>query len=147
MTSPSTISGTRLLIKVGDGASPQVFVHPCLINAERGIQWGSTSNDDVVPDCDAPEAPGWNQTTKDGLNATITGAGKLDTSDIAFWDTWFRSDDAKTIQVWVADKGYWSGEFKLTEWSITGDRGSKATVSLTLKSDGEVGAFTAAPVV
>lgn len=143
MAQPTTIAGTSLLIKIGDGASAEVFAHPCLINADRGIQFGSNANAVVVPDCADPEAPGWNQGTKDGLSATITGAGVLDNvlATIQAYDTWFRSDDTKNVRVYLGAVGFWQGAFKLTQWSITGARGGKAEVSLTLESEGSVNAF------
>lgn len=142
MAQAATIKGTQLLIKIGDGASPEVFTHPCLINGERGIQFQSDTNQVIIPDCANPDDPAWKQVTKDGFSATISGAGVLDTASIADFDAWFQSDDAKNVRVYVNAVGYWSGAFKLTEWSITGARGDKAQVSVTLVSDGALSAFT-----
>lgn len=143
MAQPTTIAGTSLLIKVGDGASVETFAHPCLINADRGIQFSSANNAVVVPDCSDPTAPGWNQGTKDALTATITGAGVLDNvlATIQAYDTWFRGDVTKNVRVYLGAVGFWQGAFKLTQWSITGARGAKAEVSLTLESEGSVNAF------
>jgi predicted secreted protein len=143
MAQPTTIAGTSLLIKVGDGASVETFAHPCLINADRGIQFSSSNNAIVVPDCADPTAPGWNQATKDGLNAVITGAGVLDNvlATIQAYDTWFRGDTSKNVRVYLGSVGFWGGAFKLTQWGITGARGGKAEVSLTLESEGTVSAF------
>lgn len=146
MAGPATIAGTSLLIKIETADGSGIFSHPCLINAERGIAFSSDANSEVVPDCDNPEDPGWKLVTKDGMQATITGAGKLDTASITSFDTWFRGDTVKTIRVQVGSDtpvGYWQGDFKLTEWSITGERGTRASASMTLVSDGEVGVFTA----
>lgn len=142
MAQPSTITGVQLLVKIETAADSGVFTHPCLINAERGIQFQSDTNQEVVPDCDNPDDPGWKLATKDGMSATITGAGKLDTDSIAAFDAWFRVDTAKTIRVYVNDIGYWSGSFKLSEWSLSGERGTRASCSVTMISDGEVGAWT-----
>lgn len=146
MTAPATIRGTQLLVSIGDGNSPEIFTHPCLINAERGITFTSTANQEVIPDCDNPEDPGWQTVTKDGFSATITGAGMLDTDALEGadgWDAWMRTDDSKNIRVYVNDIGYWAGAFKLTEFAVAGERGRRATVNVTLISDGEVGAFVA----
>lgn len=145
MAPPTTLKGTQLYIKIENDASPQVFAHPCLINSERGITFRSTTNDIVVPDCADPDDPAWRELVKDALSAGVTGAGVLDNklATIQTYDSWHRSDDAKRVQVWLGTIGYWEGDFKLTEWSITGNRGDKAQVSLTLESDGVVAAFTA----
>jgi predicted secreted protein len=147
MATPTTLRGTQLYIKIGDGASPETFTHPCTINAERGIVFRSTTNDIIVPDCTNPDDPAWRELVKDALSAGITGSGILDAtlSVIQSWDTWFRGDDGKNVQVWLGNIGYWQGSFKLTEWNPQGDRNNKITTPITLESDGVVDPFTAGP--
>lgn len=146
MTAITKLRGTQLLIKIGDGASPEVFTHRCLINTKRGIKFTSSANKVIVPDCDNPDDPAWNEVIKDALSALIDGAGKLDNkpATITFFDAWFRGDEAKNVQVWLGTKGYWPGPFQLTGWELSGDRGNNADASLTLESDGALGAFTVA---
>lgn len=143
MTAIVALRGTQLYIKVGDGASPEVFSHPCLINTKRGIKFTSSSNKVIVPDCDNPEDPAWTEAIKDGLNASIDGAGTLDNkaATIQFYDGWFRSPDAKNVQVWLGTMGYWAGAFQLTSWELNGDRNDNAQATLTLESDGALEAF------
>lgn len=140
-----TLAGSQLLVQIGDGASPEVFAADCLINTDRGIQFQSETNRQTVPDCDAPEDPGWSELTVDGLSATITGAGMLHTTSTPDWDDWFRSGASKNVRVKLNGVvlanggGYWAGAFKLTGWEVSGTRKEKATVSITLESDGVVG--------
>jgi hypothetical protein len=141
MAQPTTIRGSQLLIKVGDGASPEVFAHPCLINTERGIQFQSQGSDVVVPDCDNPEDPAWLEHVKDGMSATITGAGTLNVTDVADFDTWFRSADAQNVQVWLGAHGHWQAAFHLTEFQVTGTRAEKAQCTISLRSEGIVPAY------
>lgn len=139
----SPIKGTQLYIKIGNGADPEVFAHPCLINTKRGIQFQSQANKIIVPDCDNPDDPAWTEVIKDQLSATISGAGTLDMTDVATYDTWYRGSDAKNVQVWLGTVGYWQGAFQLTNLQVNGDRNANADVSLTLESDGAMSAFTA----
>lgn len=137
------MNGTKLLVQIGDGGSPETFAADCLINAERGIQFASDTNRQIIPDCDAPDTPAWSTLTKDGLNATVTGGGLLHTTSIPTWEAWFAGDEAKNCRVLVdvagaVGGGYWAGAFKLTGWELTGNRNEKATVSVTLESDGVV---------
>jgi hypothetical protein len=141
MAQPTTIRGSQLLVKIGNAGSPETFAHPCLINTERGIQFQSQGSDVVVPDCDSPEDPAWLEHVKDGLSATVTGAGTLNTGDVDEFDTWFRSADPKNIRVCVGTVGYWQFEAHLTEFQVTGTRAEKAQCSLTLRSEGLVPAF------
>ena len=145
MAKPNTLRGTKLYIKVGDGASPEVFSHPCLINAERGITFRSNASDIVVPDCTTPDDPAWRELVKDALSAGVTGAGVLDNvlATIQAYTDWWKGDTAKNVQVWLGTIGRWQAPFKLTEWAITGERTNKINVNLTLESDGEVSDFLA----
>lgn len=144
MAQISKIRGTQLYIKVGNGADPEVFTHPCLINTKRGIQFQSSTNKIITPDCEAPDDPAWTEAIKDALSASINGAGTLDTSAVADYDAWFRSPDAKNVQVWIGALGHWEGEFHLTNFEITGDRGGLAETTIALESAGIIAPFVAA---
>jgi predicted secreted protein len=139
------VRGTQLYIKVGNGATPEVFTHPCLINMKRGIKFGTSTNKVIVPDCDNPEDPAWTEAIKDGLTATIDGAGKLDAAALPTYDAWFRSKDPKNVQIWLGTKGYWQGAFALTGWELNGDRNDYVDASVTLENAGALGAWTPQP--
>ena len=143
MTAVSALRGTQIYIKVSNGASPEVFAHPCLINTKRGIKFTSDTGKVIVPDCDNPDDPAWKQCMKDGLSVSIDGAGVFDNkaATVSFYDAWYRSPDAKNVQVWLGTLGYWQGAFQLTNLEITGDRNNNAESNLSLESDGEVPAF------
>lgn len=145
MTAITKLRGTQLYIKVGDGATPEVFAHPCLINTQRGISFTSSTNKVIVPDCDNPDDPAWSEAIKDGLAATINGSGVLDNkaATITFYDAWFRATASRNVQVWLGTMGYWSGAFHLTGWEVTGDRNNNAEAKLTLESDGPIATFVA----
>lgn len=145
MAPVKAMNGTSVLVQIGDGATPtEAFAHDCLINTDRGIQFASETNRQVLPDCDVPDGTAWSTVTKDSLSATITGSGMLHTASVPDWAAWFDGDDAKNVRVKlngvaaVNGGGHWAGSFKLTGWEITGTRNEKATVSVTLESDGVV---------
>lgn len=144
MAPVKTLAGSQLLVQVGDGASPEVFSADCLINTDRGIQFQSETNRQTVPDCDAPDTPGWSELTVDGLSATITGSGMLHTTSVPDWDEWFRSGASRNVRVKLNGVvkanggGSWTAPFKLTGWEVSGTRKEKSTASITLESDGVV---------
>lgn len=141
----NSLSGTALLVQIGDGTLPtEVFAADCLINTDRGIQFASDENRQVIPDCDNPDDPAWQTLDKDGLTATITGAGMLHTTSVPDWSAWFAANTAKNCRVLLSGVavgsggGHWAGAFKLTSWEVTGARNARAEVSVTLGSDGPV---------
>lgn len=141
MADVKVMNGEKLLVQIGDGAGPEVFAHDCLINTDRGIQFSSDITQEITPTCDTPEDPAWKVTEKDGLSATVTGAGKLHTSSVETWFTWFKANATKNVRIKVDvtagnGGGYWAGAFHLTAMEIAGTRKGKATVSVTLVSSG-----------
>ncbi|WP_292226358.1 hypothetical protein [Mesorhizobium sp.] len=139
------VTGSKLLVQIGDGASPEVFQHDCLINTKRGVQFTSETNETIMPDCANPEDPAWKSVTKDGLQATISGAGMLYSASLAEWWAWYNGDDAKNVRFNVTPAGYWQGAFKLTQFEVTADGNKEtATTNSTLVSDGPV-TWTANP--
>lgn len=144
MAAPTTFR--TIYVKIGDGASPEVFTHDCTINGDRGIQFQSQGQDVYVPDCTSPEAASWREHYVTGLSATISGAGHADADSILTMDTWFRGGAAKNIKVFAADKGSWTGQFKLTDLQWSGDPSSGTPVAFTctMQSHGEIAAYTAA---
>lgn len=143
MAQATTVPGKSLLIKVGDGATPEVFTHNCSINAERGLQLSAQTNDINVPDCDDPDLMAWVEREKVSLSGQITGAGTLNAEDQdLFWD-WFKSPDTKNVKVVTDIAGasggrVFSGAFHCTNFEISGNRGEKCTCSITLQSSGEI---------
>lgn len=142
MAQVETFNGSKILIKIGDGADPEVFAHPCLINTSRSVQGSVTTVDSVVPDCADPDAPAWIEREKDSISYTISGEGLMNRADIADYLAWLKASMTKNVQVVIADglsgAQVLSGAFHLTEFQISGTRKEKATCSITLVSDGVV---------
>lgn len=135
--------GVKLLLKVGDAGSPEVFTTYCTVNAARGITFTAAANEFNIPDCDDPDLIGWLAREKVSLSVAVTGAGILNTPDVEAFFTWWSSENSQNCQIVVdvlaADGGrIFEGAFHLTEFAITGDRGAKMQCTLTLASDGQV---------
>jgi hypothetical protein len=146
MAKPATLPGPQLLIKIGDGASPETFAHPCSINAEREFAIRAQANDIVVPDCSDPDAPAYRELVKDVISSGVSGGGKMDNTvqNIQMLTAWAKNDTAKNCRVYVGTVGYWPVAMKCTEVRWQGARGDKINFNITLESDGVVGDFTAA---
>lgn len=143
MAQAKTVRGTKILVKVGDGGTPEVFAHNCSINGARSFQLSAGTNEVAVPDCDDPELMAWLVREKVSVSATVQGAGVCNTPDIELFQAWAASSDAKNCRIVVdvpgADGGgYWSGAFHCTDFTISGDRGQSSEISVTLVSTGEV---------
>ena len=82
MATQPNFSGRRLIIRVGDGASPEVFSLFCTFNGDRAIQFDSSSTDETDIDCDDPTAVAWTVTQVDSLSATVSGGGRVKAVDV-----------------------------------------------------------------
>ena len=135
--------GVKLVLKVGNGAQPEVFTARCTINAARGITFTATTNDSPAIICETPDAIAWVLREKSGLSASVTGAGMTNTPDVQVFFDWLVSPDSKNCQVVLdvpaTDGGViFAAAFHLSEFAVTGDRGGKVESSITLISDGAV---------
>ncbi len=135
--------GVKLLLKVGDGSSPESFTAFCTINAARSIKGTVSTNSFNIPDCTDPDLLAWVSREKVALEYAVSGAGILDTDDVQDFSDWLADENPKNCQIVVdvpmADGGViFEGAFHLTDFEITGDRGKKMEATISLASDGEV---------
>lgn len=142
------VRGVQMLLKVGDGASPETFAHYCSINAEREFALEANVNENVTIDCDNPDNPGWVDREVESKSGQVTGAGLLNGPDYAEFFEWFDSCETRNVQIVLNVSaanggGEAEGAFLLTNLTKTGNRGEKVQVSITLQSSGPI-EYTAA---
>lgn len=130
---PTVISGTALLILVGDGASPEVFTAPCGLTSNT-FSLTSATGSTVIPFCDDPEAAAWDSKEVTSLSAQVTGSGVMAVESFALWNDWFLGGVAKNAQVKLDNPGLgmYEGPWTLSSFKLTGTRGQKVTVDITL---------------
>lgn len=144
MAEANTIRGDQILIKVGDGADPEVFTADCLINTTRSLEFSAEGNRVAIPDCAALSDPNWTKFIKSELSATVSGAGVLHLPNVQDYFDWLKSPDPKNVQIEVgilSDTlgGYFTGPFQCTSFTpADGEKGNLANCSIGLESDGEI---------
>lgn len=139
MAKPTVLAGTKLLLLLGNGASPEVFAEPCGLTT-KSFDLSASTNTTVLPDCDDPEAAAWEATDINALSATGSGTGVMAVEAFDKWNDWFLSTETNNMQIKLdhGDLGHYAGGFKLTSFKLAGTRGNKVTVDLSFKNDGEV---------
>ena len=150
MAKPITSRASQLIIKLGDGETPEVFLAPCGLNT-KGINFTKEMNDTPVPDCDNPDAPAWTERAVTTLSAQVSGDGILSMADLDTWWDFNTSTISKNAQVVLAVDapnaalgGMWTGKFLMQGFNVTGELGNKVQVAVDLLSDGEI-IWTPAP--
>lgn len=136
MTQASTLKFSQFLIKLGDGASPEVFASPCGLNS-RGFSRTAATNDTNVPDCDDSDAPSWLERDVVSLSGALSGAGVVADEDFDTWNDWFESGRSKNVQITLGSR-IWVGAAILSKIDITGSRGKRTEFSASIDTDGEL---------
>ncbi len=142
MARPTTVKGTKFLLQLGDGGTPEVYAAPCALTT-KGINFSAESNDFNVPDCDLPDAATWTERVVSALSAGVSGEGTLAMESLPTWWAWYSSALEKNIRVKVDvplanNGGYWSMSAILTSFNVSANNGELATVEIEIQSNGEV---------
>lgn len=129
------IDTVDLLIKIGDGGSPETFAHPCGINTSRGVQFSAEASTNMRSRCDDPTRPGKMVRTVTSTDSSISGEGTLHASSAKTYADWLRSGQPKNITAQVGSAAgalVVAGPYLLTAFSITGSgHGSDVTASMS----------------
>lgn len=147
-----TTRWSELVLKVGDGATPEVFTPICTINAARGITFNANTTEDSIPDCDDLQKLQWLIREKVSLSVDVTGAGKVHKADVKRLVDWQQSPDTTNCIVVLDDSEpdnviEFEGAYHLTTFSMSGDPGSPSvTGDIALQSSGAVTATYGANV-
>lgn len=143
---------SKLVLKVGNGASPEVFTPLCSINAARGITFNANTTEDSVPDCDDLEKVQWLIREKVSLSVDVSGSGKVHKADVKKFVDWHGSADPVNCIVVLDDDVaanviQFQGAYHLNTFSMSGDPGSPSvTGDIALQSTGAVTATYGANV-
>lgn len=122
----------ELVIKRGDGASPQVFSFVCGIKT-RTFSMANASIDTTVPNCTDPSAPIVATARPGRQTITFSGDGLFDNNAIGK----LVADDAReqninaTYQVIVPGYGTFEGPFFISDFSWNGDMEAPLAFSAT----------------
>ena len=131
--------GKDLLIKIGDGADPEVFTTVAGLRAST-----LAFNAQSVDVTNADSAGQWRELLDGGgvASASISGSGVFkDAASDASLRSAFFAQSLKDFQIVIPSFGTVSGPFKLTALQYDGPFDGELKMSLTLASAGQI-AFT-----
>ena len=126
------VLGHQLLIQIGNGASPEVFAHPNVINTTRGLTLTlETEADDLVDFADISGPAGKFRRAK-SKDLKIDGAGMMSAADTFAWIE--RADGGLPFNIKVTD-GNWigTGAVLCTSLQMSADRTKPGENQITLE--------------
>lgn len=139
MATITPLLGEQLLIQIGNGASPEVFSAPALINTTRGITFSTSTESEELIDLADQSAAAITARYAKATDWKIDGAGMVSKGDLKEYLTWAATPKAKSVKVTDAATGAtWTltGSAHLTQLQISGERRKAATVQISLESAG-----------
>lgn len=129
------------LIKMGDGAGPEVFTAVCGIESVSINKTAQTS-ERTRRDCTNLAAPGVRRLKTTGKTLTVSGNGGVDKANIAKFETALGVVGNYKVELYkiVAGAGVlfgtYSGAFMLTADNLTADANGDSAGEITLENDG-----------
>ena len=142
MAQPKTLSFGSFVTAVGDGGTPENFVTPCGFT-QKSLEIKSETGDEVIPDCDNPDAPAWTSRDTKSLSVTVTGQGIMSMNALPLWQAWALSGTKKDLRVGPSttalanNGGYFAGVGLLTSFKVDATLGERCKVSVNIESDGQ----------
>lgn len=131
--------GRTLLIKIGDGADPEVFTTLCALTTKT-ITINNEEIDVTTPDCDAPEGPMWTEVLDGTKRVSFSGNGisKGRTEEVAALTTVLADTPFANLQVIVPNFGTFAGSFFFSSFELGGEMSGGVTMGLSTGSSGAV---------
>ena len=137
MAIATTYPFSKFLVKIGDGASPEVFTDPCGLTT-KGFTRSANLNDTNIPDCDDPDAPSWLGRDVVSYQGQIAGSGVVAQESFATWEDWWNAGETRNVRIELNTEAAWIMPAKLQEFAITAERGNKVQMAVNIVSDGAV---------
>ena len=136
--------GRALLVKIGDGADPEVFSNLCGLNS-KSLSINNTSIDVTTPDCTTPGGVLWTETLNGLKNVSVSGDGFFEdsTAEARMNTIVMQADNQCNFEIVVPDFGTYAGAFRIASVEFGGETEGGVTYSISLESTGAV-TFTAA---
>lgn len=140
MAQATTLTFSKFRVKLGDGATPEIFSAPCGSNT-RGLNQSKNLTEVDIPDCDNEDAPTWVGRDVRSMTWSVTFDGVLAAESVEEWNEYFASNASRNIQVeevWAAPVGtiVYQGAGHLATYNKTGTRGERVTVAVEIQGDG-----------
>lgn len=131
--------GRALLIKIGDGADPEVFTTLCALQSKT-ITINNEEIDVTTPDCDTPEGPMWTEVLDGTKRVSFSGNGisKGRAEEIATLTAVLADTPIANLEVIIPNFGTFSGAFFFSSFELGGEQSGGITMSLSAASSGPV---------
>jgi hypothetical protein len=141
MAQPTTAKFGKMLIELGDDATPTVYAAPCGFTS-KGVTISKNLQEVNIPDCDNPDAPTWVGRDVLSQSATITGDGVAAAESVPDWDDAAMTTESIPMRVTITFDGVGNkvieGKFHIDSEAYAAAQGGRVTLAINAVSDGAV---------
>lgn len=131
------------LIKMGDGATTEVFTIVCGVK-DVSVNTTANTNDRFVRDCAKPGAVPTRKVRVTGKQQDVTGSGLIDKAHIAKFMAALGVNKNYKVELYQADgtdsgtlMGTFAGSYMLTAANLQANTDSDSSAEITLASNGD----------
>ncbi|SFJ55011.1 Phage tail tube protein [Phyllobacterium sp. CL33Tsu] len=145
MAQATTIKGGKIRVLLGDDATPIVYSAPCGLT-QRSITLTKNLEEVQIPDCTDPDKVDWLGRDATSLSMSVTGEGVLASESVDTWLEAFDSIESVPVKVeweFPAKTIIWTGKMHIESVEVGANNGQRATINVSLQSDGEMVRATA----
>lgn len=138
MSLPTTIKFGKFRVLLSNGADPAVYTAPCGFTS-KSFSLSKDLSDVLLPDCTDPDLIAWVGRDAVSRSGTISGDGVLASESVTTWLDAFDDDASISVKIeaeFASQTVTWTGNFQIDSFEVSADVGGRATVSLSMQSDG-----------
>jgi|GEM_PF-1771275 len=134
MSQPVASKFSELIIKIGDGASPETFTKVGIAMVSRSWNQTGQTVSRTTPDEDNEDLVVYEDKEPSTRSAAASGKGKIDKSKVAALQAKLMvKGNYEIVETGV---GTWMGPFILTQFNRTGERANTWDCDITLEASG-----------
>lgn len=131
--------GRLLLIKMGDGADPEVFTTICALTT-KSITINNEEIDITTPDCDDPGGAMWTEVIDGAKRLSFSGNGisKGRAEELSALEVALASTPEANLQVVLPNFGTFAARFFFQSFEVGGEQNGAISMSMSTGSTGPV---------
>lgn len=142
MTKASTLTFSKFRVKIGDGATPEVFAAPCGFTS-RSFNRSKSLNETNVPDCDDEDAPSWTERDVVSNSWSVGGQGVMAAESVELWDAAYESTESVNVLVEIEYPSpvgtvTYAGRAHVENIEDNGEKGQRVLRNISLQGDGKL---------
>jgi hypothetical protein len=140
MADATTFTFSKVIVELGDGATPEVFSKPCGFSS-RSFRRSKSFQETALPDCDDEDAASVVLRDVISKDWSCGGEGVLAEESLEAWDAFYEDDSPKNVRVSLIGQSEtirYVGPALLESLEIGAQKGPRATLNASIQGAGKL---------